>query len=337
VPGACVSYSSTGCSVGTTYLGPYVSTYVSPCLPCTSCAGNQYFSSACTLTTDAVCTACPTIPNCIYYTCTSPSDVSCTQCAAGYGVSGASCTPCLAGSDPTWNDGTLTGACVGWYETNCPAMFFKGPYVSASVNPCQPCTPVANCAQQYCTTYNFEGLVTCTLCNAGYFVANGNCYNCINSCVYMQYLQSPCTTTSQAVCAACSTVNVANCGTYSCTSATNTACSQCNPGYYLANPLSCQACAPYNVPNCLYYTCTNGLSTTTTCYECASGYYATGPRTCTVCTFNTALYPNCLGFACNPTTGATSCTSCKANFSGPTCSTYTPPHTTGGRTTGQQV
>ena len=174
------------------------------------CTAGTYESTACTQTTDRVCSPCRT---CATGTqeitaCTSTTNRECTCPAGQYKVNGV-CTQCPSGQY------MLNGVC-----TACRGTCGSGNYESTA------CTPTTNRVCSPCST---------TTCPSGTFqssactsTADRVCTPCGAPCAAGLYQVSACTTTADRVCAGCSgTCGTGTYQTVACTSTTNRVCTSC--------------------------------------------------------------------------------------------------------------
>jgi hypothetical protein len=176
--------------------------------------------------------------------CTSASDESCSQCAAGYAPSGAGCVdaddcaanPCGAGN-------TCSDLGTNAYSCTCQA----GQYYNGTT--CVACTPIANCANLTCTG---AGNSTCGACAHGYWGAGTSC-TAWTTCPVGTYQSVAPSATNDRVCGnTCGDLYL--CTQVSCTSSTDATCLSSVSGYTVAagrcvDVDECAAgehtCAPY--------------------------------------------------------------------------------------------
>ncbi|AKU96082.1 polysaccharide deacetylase [Labilithrix luteola] len=137
---SCATCAGAGTSACTTCAGgAYLSN--GKCLACNSCAAGTYASTACTATTDTVCSPCAA--SCA--TCHGPGANDCGSCAPKEFLSNGSCESCS-----TCAAGTSTATACGTTEdTKCVACT-NGTWAPANAQTCEPC---GNCDDgNACTT-----------------------------------------------------------------------------------------------------------------------------------------------------------------------------------------
>lgn len=187
--------------------------------------------------------------------CAACTATQCTQCVAGYTLSGnpTMCKIC-GNAVPNCATCTKTGKC-----DVCKAGFRK-----TSAGFCQACTAVTpNCAA--CDAAG------CTKCKPGFnLLASSNI-------LYKLFAAA-----AGKVCKACSQTAGPNC----VTCFPNGSCSKCKAGFYNIKNV-CKTCAQA-VPNCA--TCASS-ATDTWCKVCAKGWSSQDNGACKACSL---VQPNCL-------------------------------------------
>jgi hypothetical protein len=232
---------------------------------CSQCGTGNYATSACTSTTDAVCTACKS--------CGAGSRVT-TACSA---TSDAVCQACVSGST---------------YSTTTNAAT------------CQACTPCAlgTYSLAACTSTSNAVCTACTICGAGSRMvtacgttSNTVCQQCVSGSTYS-------TMTDAETCDVCSPCSVGMYTLTACTTSSQTICQHCPAGNYCPNPRSstvlpctiCDGITKYAAPTCT-------LTTNSVCQSCTTctpgNYVASGcnnmeDKVCSACpsgAFSTVL------------------------------------------------
>jgi peptidoglycan/xylan/chitin deacetylase (PgdA/CDA1 family) len=256
------------------------------CATCATCPAGKYEATACTPTSNTVCSNCD--GTCA--TCTGAGSNACASCNAGRWLNGTACSLCSSCPAGTYQ----TAACTTTVDTQCA-----------------PCDP--SCSN--CTGPNPD---QCAACPPGSYLAGGSCHTC-TVCAAGKYRSAACTATADTVCTSCSP------GTYSAASGAN-ACTQCAEGTAAgaAGSTTCAACAPGTYASAKGQTtcsaCAAGQSSAdagaTACSSCKAGSYAaSGSATCTACPAGTASADGAASCtACAPGSyskgGAATCTKC---------------------------
>ncbi len=239
------------------------------CVPCSgACGSGQFQSAACSANADRACTTCTGIANCASATCTSSTNQTCGTCNPSFYAAGGTCHACSGACAPgqyqsltcsanadrtcatcgavanctnvvctTNADQTCNTCGNGYYRTAggtcaacsgaCASGTYQASACSASADrTCQSCTPIANCATETCTTNANQ---SCATCNNGYYQNGGACSSCTAACPSGKYKTADCSTNADLQCGTCTAI--AHCTNETCTSATNQACTSCDPGF----------------------------------------------------------------------------------------------------------
>ena len=322
---------ATACSscTGSTFSAPGQAS----CTQCTSCLPGNVQTTACSVTSDTVCTQCITKGN---------------SCPGGT-ITSDTCAQCTAGKYLLYGCGWMGTADTTWGLANC-ALCTAGSFCLGGSN--LQISNVAIPTPCLAGTYSTGGTTACTACTFGkYSAATGMTSDCPTLCP-AGYYSSGIGMTAFSACSTCNAgtynpnqaqsacKNCAN-GTYS-PQGVNTDCYMCNPGTYGTSPGqaslsagcagSCNA-GTYSTASgaqssatCIgcvagKFSATTGASASAACTNCVAGTYTTiaGKSACDPCpagTFSTAVGAN--SFSCgkcptgNVTTsaGMTSCTAC---------------------------
>jgi hypothetical protein len=138
--------------------GHYLSS--NACPACSgACGAGQYQSAACGATTDRMCSACTTIPNCATETCTTNADQTCTACSSNYYLQANACNAC-------------SGACAA------------GTYQSAACG--ATADRVCSACSASCATCSGGGQNACLTCVNGTTPVSGVCQP-VNCQQYLAY------------------------------------------------------------------------------------------------------------------------------------------------------
>ena len=302
-------YESTACTATTNRV----------CTACTTCtAGVNYRTGACTAGNTA-CTACPTCTAGDYKSvaCTTTSAGTCASCPSGYYCTSGAANFCPSDSNSPTGSSVIT-ACTcnaGYYGTNggsctiCPV----GSY-------CPGGTSAVSCSSVITGSSSLGGATSTSssscICNPGYTGSNGG----------------PCTVCQPGyVCPGngnmailCSVYRANSYSIGGATSSTTSAC-VCNAGYY--GTVSCAICTtgsycPGGTSKNLCPTNSNspaGSLSSTSCV-CIPGYYGDNGNTCSICTIGKFCIGGSTSSTCpsnsNSTAGASAC-SCNAGYYGP--------------------
>ena len=244
------------------------------------CTAGTYESTACTQTTDRVCSPCRAA--CAAGTqeitaCTPTTNRECTCPVGQYKVNGV-CTQCPAGQY------MLNGVC-----TSCRASCGSGTYESTACTPttnrvCSPCSTTACASGTFqssaCTSTADRVCTPCGApCAAGLYqvsacttTADRVCAGCSGTCGSGTYQTTACTSTTDRVCTACTTCSGSTpYQSAACTSTSNRVCSACPTSTPYWNGSSCTTC-PSSSP---YW---NG----TACGNCPTGKWSDN-GTCRTC------------------------------------------------------
>lgn len=287
------------------------------CLTCTTCAANEYASSACTTTANTVCGAC----NAACTTCSGPGAGQCTSCAGGKYLSGGQCLACSTCGASQYTVSACSanantacaacdascGTCTGPSNTECASCTANKYLSGGACSACSvcgagtylssACTPTANTAcgacDASCTACSGPNPNQCGSCPASFYVSAGVCNAC-KVCEAGTFQAAACTTTANTMCTACPA------GSFSKV-AGSTTCTKCEPG--TTSAAGAKACSP----------CPAGqiasAAGAASCSACAAGTFAAaGATTCSACPTGTSSGP-----------GAAACTACGSCDDGNAC------------------
>ena len=330
-----------GACNGSSTIGP-------ECTDVTICKAGEQTQIGPTPTSDRICMSCPSntfsstpntqvCTNCrltcgsnqyISQTCTSTSDIVCSNCNFTTLVS-----TCQAGN------GYLIGTCDGTWigPPQCNPIHLCGPGRGESVPPTltsdRVCTTCSNgtfndhnistgctACKRYCDAgYSLQSQFCtptsdafCKICPSGTFQSNNGstavaCTSCTESCPAGYFMEGLCTPTTTPKCVPCPL------GTYQVTQGAQTACqacdSNCPSGFYLISNCTALANRVCDTCNPGSYQDLAGLQTgckacTSSSLPCFSGYFLSTPCTptadsiCSTCTSGTYQDENGLQSAC---------------------------------------
>ena len=173
------------------------------------------------------------IPNCM-----NQSIVGCVRCESGYYINDGRCLKCEENCNICIDETTCKSCKTGFTAEN-------GKCVEYTNSGCK---------------YKMEGSDDCVICVDGYYLKDGDCRKCADSCSTCSDDYFKCITcandyyfNSEGLCAPCSGLNnCSTCGQYGCV--------ECESGFYIKD-YNCYECPD----NC--NECANGV-----CSECADGY-----------------------------------------------------------------
>jgi hypothetical protein len=320
---------------------------------CSQCGTGYYATSACTSTTDAVCTACKSCGagSRVTTACSATSDAVCQACVSGSTYSTTTnaatcqaCTPCALGT-------YSLAACTSTSNAVCTACTIcaAGSRVvtacgATSNTVCQPCVS----GSTYSTTTNAETCDVCSPCSVGMYTltacttssqticqhcpAGNYCPNPSFSTVLpcticdgiTKYAAPTCTLTTNSVCQSCTTCTPGNYVASGCNNMEDKVCSACPSGAFstVLDALSCTPCSQCSAGDT--YTsrpCTATSQTEcTACITCPANTYTSQPCTSTSQTECTACITCATGYyASTPCTSTsqtvcTPCTTCAATL-----------------------
>lgn len=183
--------------------------------------------------------------------------------------------------------------------TSCGGACDAGEFVSATCSTsadrvCATCDSVPNCTSVTCTTGDDS---VCAACAAGYFVSEGACAACTESCEPGSFRSSACGATTDTVCARCPV------GTFSA-DGSGDACTPCAAGTFTnsVGSTSCEVCPPGSDSMEGANACTDCDPLTETCVLCDAGEYPNhAERACLSCPIGTYSTPESLAcIACAP-------------------------------------
>ena len=264
---------------------------------CTAqCLSGQYESTACTATTNRVCTDCTPGP---FYCSDGISRGVCTTCGAGkYEIS-----TCTGTADRVCGTCNAEYYCLGSPNLQIPCttcavgQYQKTACLATANRVCSTCSPGFMCPS--------AGLTAGQACTSGTYAPGAGMSMCLTcslpNCGPGTYLV-PCNSTADMQCRACPTGSyycngsttiipcTATCvnGTYesqACTPQANRECLPCPPGAYcnrnnIVTPINCTRCMPGYFESS---PCTN--STDRRCTPCRAGaYFCNGSTTIANCT-----------------------------------------------------
>lgn len=226
---------------------------------------------------------------------------TCSQCAAGYFLSGKVCVafPITTINSCITYSSLIT--CIG-----CAEGYFL------STNTCVLNTVIANCL----TYLGTAAATTCVLCNTGFYVQGNICTARVNSASITN-----CQTVSPNAdtCATCVTgfilttdaracrAALANCATYAASTVQTSAllCSLCSSGFYTTSSGSTSVCTAGSVANCDIYQINANA-----CTKCINGYYLASSSSCV----NHVTIDNCVTYDPTKQNFCATCASGYFNF-----------------------